>query len=198
MYRTGFKKRTQNFFFVLCIIRPPYSIGHPRRAVDFFSFSRHNEVRCIRTWTETGHESSLKPWAGSCMPNVEVRWSLHAFAISTPPKTLFSILSNKPMILQQRSMGISRGQPHARVQHTNLKIHISGNFGVARQAPDATAALGIGVMDVETIVLRDGNGSITRPETIVPLGESNAPKPVSLEKLNGFQIAGRLQLCDDI
>ena len=123
---------------------------------------------------------------------------MHAFAISTPPKTLLSILPNKPMILQQKTMGMSLGQQHGRAQHTNLKIHVSGHIGIARQAPDAAAGLGIGVVDVETVVLRNGYGSITRPETIVPLHVSNALKPVSLEKLDGFQTAGRLQLCNDI
>jgi hypothetical protein len=92
---------------------------------------------------------------------------------------------------------VSRATARAR-SHTNLKIHVSGHFGIARQAPDAAAGLGIGVVDVETVVLRNGYGSITRPETIVPLHVSNALKPVSLEKLDGFQTAGRLQLCNDI
>ena len=102
------------------------------------------------------------------------------------------------MILQQKPMGMSLGQQHGRAQHTNLKIHVSGHFGIARQAPDAAAGLGIGVVDVETVVLRNGYGSITRPETIVPLHVSNALIPVSLEKLDCFQTAGRLQFCNDI
>ena len=78
-----------------------------------------------------------------------------------------------------KNNGQSRGQPLARAQFTNLKIHLSRHFGIARQAPDAVA-LGIGVVDVETVVLR------------------NAPKPVSLEKLDGLQTMGRLQLCNYI
>ena len=96
-----------------------------------------------------------------------------------------------------KNNGQSRGQPLARAQFTNLKIHLSRHFGIARQAPDAVA-LSIGVVDVETVVLRNGYGSITRPETIVPLHVSNALIPVSLEKLDCFQTAGRLQFCNDI
>lgn len=73
-----------------------------------------------------------------------------------------------------------------RAQATNLKIHISGNFSIARHAPDVVAALCVGVVDVETIVLRNGNGNITRPETTVLLSVSHAPKPVSLQKIDGL------------
>ena len=143
----------------------------------------------------TGLESKLKPRAGGCiLTPLLVIGCLHNFHSpkNTPRHPLEQ--TNDPAT---KNNGHSRGQQLARAQFTNLKIHLSRHFGIARQAPDAVA-LGIGVVDVETVVLRNGYGSITRPVTIVPLGVSNAPKPVSLEKLDGLQTMGRLQLCNDI
>ena len=97
-----------------------------------------------------------------------------------------------------KNNGQSRGQLLVREPYTNLKIHSSWHFGIAGQAPYVVAALGVGVVDVETIVLRNGNGNITRPEALVTLFVSDTPKPISLEKLDALQTAWRLEFCDDI